>query len=213
MAKVIPIGSPVNDGERRTIAHLRDVLPDDYVILHNFEIKHDNQNFEVDIAVVAPHAVFLVDVKGTRGTIEVQGNKWYPEGRRPFFSPLPKIREHAKSLKGVITKANPANRDLERVFIAEAVILCAPDAYLVDPADRDAEHVCTIKKAARFFTDTALLPNWANDNIRRFAGLIQKTITGNAKAVTGPLVFDRWEVTEKIGANDLYTEYRAVNSL
>ncbi len=91
MAKVIPIGTPVNEGERRAIAHLRDALPDDYTLIHNFEVKRDQQSFEVDIALIAPHAVFVVDVKGTRGSIEVQGSKWYPDGRRPFQSPLPKL--------------------------------------------------------------------------------------------------------------------------
>ena len=43
MAKVIPFGDPVNDAERRAIAHLRDHLPDTYLILHNFEIKRGDE--------------------------------------------------------------------------------------------------------------------------------------------------------------------------
>jgi hypothetical protein len=38
------------------------------------------------LAVVAPYAVYLVDVKGTRGNIDVYGGKWYPERRQPFSS-------------------------------------------------------------------------------------------------------------------------------
>lgn len=38
MAKVIPVGHPVNDAERAAIAHLRDRLPENYILLHNFEI-------------------------------------------------------------------------------------------------------------------------------------------------------------------------------
>ena len=41
MATVIPIGEPVNDAERQAIAHLRDHLPANYLILHNFEIMRD----------------------------------------------------------------------------------------------------------------------------------------------------------------------------
>jgi hypothetical protein len=73
MAKVIAIGQPVNDSERQAIAHLRDHLPASFTILHNFEIQVGNELFEVDLAVVAPHAVYLVDVKGTRGDIDVYG--------------------------------------------------------------------------------------------------------------------------------------------
>ncbi|TAK54869.1 MAG: NERD domain-containing protein, partial [Dehalococcoidia bacterium] len=88
MARVIPIGQPVNDSERAAIAHLRDHLSDSYTILHNFEITRDGDKWEIDIAVLAPHAVYLVDVKGTRGVIDVYGPKWYPEGRTPYASPL-----------------------------------------------------------------------------------------------------------------------------
>ena len=84
MAKGIPIGEPVNEAERVAIAHLRDNLPDSYLLLHNFEIVRDRECFEIDLAVVAPHAVYLVDVKGTRGLIDVYGPKWYPNGRQPY---------------------------------------------------------------------------------------------------------------------------------
>ena len=70
-ATVIPIGQPVNDAERRVIGHLRDHLPSNYLLLHNFEIHRNGEIFEVDLAVIAPHAVYLVDVKGTRGLIDV----------------------------------------------------------------------------------------------------------------------------------------------
>ena len=83
MATVIPIGEPVNDAERIAIAYLRDHLPNGYLIFHNFEIQRRDETFEVDIAVLAPHALYLVDVKGTRGLIDVYGSKWYPEGRTP----------------------------------------------------------------------------------------------------------------------------------
>ncbi len=73
MAKVIAIGQPVNDSERQAIVHLRDHLPASFTILHNFEIQIGNELLEVDLAVVAPHAVYLVDVKGTRGDIDVYG--------------------------------------------------------------------------------------------------------------------------------------------
>ena len=88
MAKVIPIGQPVNDAERAATAHLRDRLPDSYTLLHNFEIERQGERFEIDLALLTPHALYLIDVKGTRGSIDVYGSKWYPEGRAPFPSPL-----------------------------------------------------------------------------------------------------------------------------
>lgn len=130
MATVIPVGDPVNEAERRTIAHLRDNLPSSYIILHNFEVERGGELFEVDLAVIAPHAVYLVDTKGTRGLIDAYGSKWYPEGRQPFTSPLIKLRGHARSLKGIITDSQPSRSDLRDIYVDAAVVLAAPDADL-----------------------------------------------------------------------------------
>ena len=78
MAKIIYIGQPANESERQAIHFLRDHLPDSWLIFHNFEMRQGEEVFEIDIAILAPHAVYLVDVKGTRGNIEVYRSKWYP---------------------------------------------------------------------------------------------------------------------------------------
>ena len=47
MAKVIPVGQPVNDAERAAIAHLRDRLPDSYTLLTlpRFHVQQEVDNF------------------------------------------------------------------------------------------------------------------------------------------------------------------------
>ncbi|HAM21256.1 MAG TPA: protein kinase, partial [Actinobacteria bacterium] len=105
MAKVIPIGQPMNDAERIAIAHLRDHLPDSFVLWHNFELERQGERFEIDIGLLAPHALYLIDVKGTRGTIDVYGPRWYPDGRAPYPSPLAKLRSHSRTIKGLITQS------------------------------------------------------------------------------------------------------------
>ena len=211
MATVIPIGEPVNEAERQAIAHLRDQLPASYCILHNFEVPRDGESFEVDLAVIAPHAVYLVDVKGTRGLIDVYGPKWYPEGRQPFSSPLAKLRGHARAIKGVITRSQPGRRDIEDIYVDAAVLLTAPDASLVDQGGRDAPNVTTLKKAAAFFQNTTRLPAGRSKNIAAHHNIVLKAIQGVAKARSGPLRFGSWEVIEKLGATDSYVEYRAFN--
>src|SRR5687767_671404 len=142
MARILDgSGRPVNETERLAIAYLRDNLPASHLILHNFEVVRDGETFEVDVAIVAPHAVYLVDVKGTRGLIDVYGSKWYPEGRQPFISPLAKLRGHARAIKGVITRSQPGRRDLEDIYVDAAVLLTAPDAAIVDQGGRDAPSV------------------------------------------------------------------------
>lgn len=211
MAKVIPIGQPVNDAERAAIAHLRDRLPDSYVLLHNFEIERQGERFEIDIALLTPHALYLIDVKGTRGTIDVHGHKWYPEGRAPYPSPLGKLQGHARTVKGLITQAHPGRHELDSIYVTAAILLTAPDAHLNDREQRDAERVVKLKDAERYFKDASRVPPRFSRNI-----LLQQALILHALKVVKPastvLRFGHWEVKDKLGAAQTYTEFRAENA-
>jgi serine/threonine protein kinase len=212
MAMVIAIGDPVNDAERAAIALLRDRGPVSWTVFHNFEIVSGNESFEVDLAVVTPHAVFFIDVKGTRGLIEVDRSRWYPEGRAPFPSPLAKLRNHARTFKGLLTSSNPVRIELQEVFIAPAVLLTAPDAVLRDPEDRDSREVTTLDRCIGYLSDVTRVPTRFSRNISPFHGIIRSLIQGKGRRRTGPLQFGNWVVTEKLGGTDQCTEYRARNA-
>lgn len=211
MASVIPVGTAVNDAERRAIAHLRDHLPDSCLLLHNFEIQRDRDFFEVDLALLTPHAVYLVDVKGTRGDIHVYGPKWYPDGRTPFASPLLKLRAHARALKGLITSTGRDRRELDRVYVGAAILLTAPDARLEDEDGRDKPHVTTLRNAQKFFSDKSRRPSHFDDNIRPYFSRILSAIQGRARPRHEPLRFGHWEALERLGSTHFYTEYRAAH--
>jgi serine/threonine protein kinase len=212
MAKVIPIGQPVNDAERIAIAHLRDHLPDSYVLLHNFEVERQGEAFEIDIALLAPHAVYLIDVKGTRGLIDVHGPRWYPDGRQPFPSPLAKLRGHARTVKGIITAAHPGRPELDSIYVAAAVLLTAPDAHLVDPSDVDGRSVVKLKDAERYFKDTTAIPAGRNKSITGFHSMIGHALNLKAKPSSGRPKYGHWQVVERLGATGYYTESRAQNT-
>ncbi|HOY67294.1 MAG TPA: protein kinase [Candidatus Ozemobacteraceae bacterium] len=211
MARVIAVGEPANEAERLAIGFLRDHLPDGYLLLHNFEIHRDGGSFETDLAIVAPHAVYLVDVKGTRGNIDVHGPHWYPEGRAPFGSPLLKLRQHARVLKGIITASHPSKIELERVFVMAVVLLTSPDAALHDPENLAGPDVVALDKSPAFFQKTGRIPAKFDTNILPHQNIILKAIQGVAKKRSGPLRFGNWEITEKLGGTDSFTEYRAFN--
>ncbi|MCU0723700.1 MAG: NERD domain-containing serine/threonine-protein kinase [Planctomycetes bacterium] len=211
-AKVIPVGTPVNDSERKAIADLRDRLPETYVLLHNFELRKEGESFEIDLAVLAPHSVVLADVKGTRGEIHVWGGKWYPEGRTPFPSPLMKLRSHARALKGMILETGGDRRALEGVYVDAAVVLTAPDAALDDPDGRERGAVTSLEKGPAFFQDRSRKPSHFSDGILALHARILSTIQGRGKPKTGPLRFGHWTVVERLGATSFCAEYRAVNS-
>lgn len=211
MAKVIPVGQPVNDAERTAIAYLRDHLPDSFVLLHNFEIERQGERFEIDIALLTPHALYLIDVKGTRGSIDVHGSKWYPEGRAPYPSPLAKLRGHARTVKGLVTQAHPGRHELEDIYVDAAVMLTAPDVHLNDREQLDADRVVKLKDAERYFKDATRIPSRFSKNI-----LHQQALILHALKVVKPSSalqrFGHWEVKERLGAAEAYTEFRAENA-
>lgn len=213
MAKVVPIGQPANESERQAIGFLRDRLPDGWLIFHNFEMRQGEEVFEIDIAIVAPHAVYLVDVKGTRGNIDVYGSKWYPEGRQPFFSPLAKLRNHAKTLANIIRESNIGLIELRKAHVHATVLLTADNAAVFDQAGIDSPDVTDFKHCLKYFRDQGRIPANRLDNITRFHSQIVKAITGNAKPKSAALVFREWQVEEKLGGTDRYTEYRAKHNL
>lgn len=213
MAKVIPIGQPANDSERKAIGFLRDRLPEGWLIFHNFEMRQGEEVFEIDIAILAPHALYLVDVKGTKGNIDVYGSKWYPEGRQPFHSPLAKLRSHAKTMATIISESSPGLIELRKAHVHATVLLTADDAALSDPAGLDGPDVTDIKRCLKYFRDVSRIPNNRLKNIKRFHSQIVKAISGKAKAKNTALVFRDWQVEEKLGGTDRYTEYRAKHNL
>ncbi|WP_339097141.1 protein kinase [Deinococcus sp. VB142] len=215
MAHVFPVGQPVNDAERLAIATLRDGLPDDYVLIHNFEIDYQNQVFEVDLAIMAPHALYIVDVKGTRGRIDVVGGKWLPDGRAPFPSPLVKVRHHSKVIKDLLVRYG-SNRDYDMgaMFTDAAVILTAPDAQLVDTSERDSARTVRLADAAAYFQDRSNLPHWVNGNMQ---GLYKVASDAFASVLQIPpqrsLRFGSWLVDDHLGSGPDFEEYRAHNEM
>ena len=213
MAQVIPIGQPANDPERASIAHLRDRLSADYRLIHNFELRHeDGQWFEIDLAIIAPHAVYVVDVKSTFGDIYVAGGKWHPEERAPFTSPLAKLRFHAKQLSALIA-GRPPRRELKAIWVEPAVILTAPDAQLIDPERRDRDHVVKLIGCEKFFQDPSRLPRQPPASTIAHVGAIIAAIKGKSRPQKGlPLYGRSWQCEERLGGNDFYTEFRARNA-
>jgi len=209
MAKVIAFGEPVNDDERRTIAHLRSHLPDGYFVLHNFELNHDRQSYEIDIAVLAPHALYLVDVKGTRGVIEVSGGKWYPQGREPFYSPVSKLRSHAKALKGFLNQRHPNRREYEDLYIDAVVILTGYNAQLQDRTNNDKPYTQVLSKSHELFVSTARLPPGRSKQISTLHGQILSALQGSAKPSAPQTIIGEWKIIERLGGNDRYDEFRA----
>lgn len=221
-ARVIAVGEPVNEAERTAIGTLRNALSDRFTLFHNFEVVRGRERFEVDLAVLAPHALYLVDLKGTAGDITVRGGQWDPAGRAPYPSPLLKLRGNSRALKGIIQESDRQAHGLGSLYVDAVVVLTHPSARLLDPHGTDRDSVVTIDKAASFFRDESRIPDRFSRNIRPYYKRIETALLGSSRASTPRMLFGSWEVEEKLGetvyatethlSGDDYQEYRAHNA-
>lgn len=128
-ARHVPVGRPVHDREAQGIDALVRALPDRYVVFSNVELPtgaRDGQTYEHDAVVVAPHAVFAVELKSWGGRVTGNRDRWTLEDGAIVRSPLPLILSKARVLKGYLQSRH---RDLEAVWVQGLVFLTAPDAH------------------------------------------------------------------------------------
>jgi serine/threonine protein kinase len=212
MAEILGGGPPANEAERRVIAHLRDQAPAHWLVMHNIEIPVRGAAYEIDLAVVTGHALSIIDVKGVRGRIEVAGRKWHPSRRQPYGSPVAKLRGHARVLKGVLERENPA---LARVYVDPLVVLTADDAHLVDASDRDdadIRDVTTLPQLIATLSDVSRVRAGYVRNVTPYGEALVKALLGVVRNPEGPQVFGNWEVVERLGGTEEVSEYRAKNA-
>ncbi|MDA0633812.1 NERD domain-containing serine/threonine-protein kinase [Nonomuraea sp. MCN248] len=209
MAQIVGGGQPVNDAERRVIAYLRDHAPADWLLLHNVEVPRGDDLFEVDLLVLTGHALVVVDVKGTRGRIEVSGARWFPPRREAFGSPVTKLRGTAKALKGLLVSRAT---QLERVYVDSLVVLTSPDARLIDPAGRDAGSVTDLSGLIPTLSDVRRVRRGCSPDVRPYLTAVLDALNQTVRRSTAPPRFGNWEVEEQLGGDARVTEYRAFNA-
>jgi len=209
MAKVTPFGQPANDGERGAIYYLSR-LPDTFEIFHNLEIKQNKETFEVDLVVLAPQCVFVVDVKGTHGQVEVVGSRWYPENRQAYGSPVAKLRNIAKVLNTLFKDSNRLKPELGRVHVHAVTLMIAEDVSIIDRDGRDSDHITYCdQRCITYFQSRDLIPDHRLTDIRVFFPDIKRALQGKARPKSAPPRYRDWQVEEELGRTDRYTEYRA----
>jgi len=213
MAKWIKFGEPENESELAAIRFLSGYLPEAYSLYTNLEIPHNQKHYEIDIILVAPHGVYVIDVKGISGRLEVDSSYWHPENSQPYRSPLKKYRQHARILKGIIKDGDRFRKDeLDKVWVQAAVLLTTD--IVVDDVSLEGTEAKDItflgQPCLKYFQDWQKLGNYFHKNIKPYLSTIDRAIQGRSKSRKGPLRYRDWEVLEKLGEKeDRYIEYSA----
>ncbi len=204
MAVIQPVGQPENDSEALAIRRLGECLPDDWILLHNFEVcTGRGLPYEFDIVVVGEWAVYHVEVKGYRGGIEGDARQWTLDNGAVYPSPIPLANKKSKILAERIAKASAG---LHGAFV-ETVVLLSDDRARARIRDPQARRVLHLSEARQALTDPAWLPV-RTDSIARHRVDIARALVDlpPSKKVRSIGLYD---VTAKIAQHDHLTVFLA----
>jgi serine/threonine protein kinase len=204
MAIIHRIGSPETDSETRAIKRFGKDLPEGYFIFHNFELTTGRGlPYEYDIAVLSPHAVYHVEVKGYHG--EIRGNplQWFFENGGVFPSPIPLANKKTKILAG---KLKHHSHLLEEVFV-DTLILLTEDRAHAKLNDDQAGRVVHLRDAIERLTDPKYLPV-STGNVSALHDLVCDALftTRPAQRIQRIGLYD---IVEKLDQDDRFTTFLA----
>lgn len=212
MAKLIqlPGACPVNEGEKLVVNYLQEHLPETYTLIPNIEIiQRGRPAFEYDIIVIAPHAVYVIEVKRWRGGIRGDDHTWIVAGEHRRPSPWRTTNNKARVLKNEIRQRQSSCGNLW----VEAVVAIADDQGKLNLQGSCRERVFRYADLPAFLRDASALGGKAS-KLRSKRAFIEKAIreAGQGRPV-GPLHFGDYKVLETLSRQDRVAEYLARNVL
>lgn len=211
-AQFIPIGESAHDAERQALRFLVEGLPAAYTVYGNpWLVERSGVIFELDAVVVAPHAIFVVEIKSYRGRIEGTDNDWWlPEKIR---SPLKLNRVTAQVLK---THLRNASYQAGQVWTEGLVFLSATtDVGVRGPASTDRVHTRRTILAA--LQDPALIERLSQGRAGTLSSVAQRELlelfTGSQGRPKPVRRVREYEVIETLDHQETFTELLGRNTL
>lgn len=204
MAIIHRIGVPENDSEAHAIKRLSKGLPDDYFVFHNFEVTTGRGlPYEYDIAVLTPHAMYHLEVKGYRG--EIRGNplQWVFENGSVYPSPIPLANKKTKILAG---KLRQYSHRLEEIFV-ETLILLTDDRARAKLNDDQAGRVLHLRDALDRLCDPKRLPV-STGNVTPLHNMVCEALF-TTKPATRVQRIGLYDILEKVDQDDRFTVFLA----
>jgi serine/threonine protein kinase len=204
MAMIHRIGTPETDSEARAIKRFGKDLPADYFVFHNFELTTGRGlPYEYDIAVLTPHALYHVEVKGYHG--EIRGNplQWTFENGSVYPSPIPLANKKTKILAG---KLRQHSHRLDSVFV-DTLILLTEDGARAKLNDDQARRVVHLHDAIDRLCDPKYLPV-STGNVSALQDMVCEALfsTRPAQRVRQIGLYD---VVQKLDQDDRFTLFLA----
>ena len=204
MAIIHRIGVPENDSETKAIKRLAKKLPDDYIVFHNFEMTTGRGlPYEYDIAVLSPHALYHLEVKGYRGAIRGNPLQWVFENGSVYPSPIPLANKKSKVLAG---KLRQYSRRLDDVFV-ETLILLTDDQARIKLNDDQATRVVHLNEVIERLCEPKWLPVSTGNITAVHDTVCEALFTTRPSQRTKQIGL--YDVVEKLGQDDRFTVFLA----
>lgn len=140
--------------EQAALRYVRDLLPDrtPYEAWSNFTFVSDHGHIrEVDLLVVAPTGLFLIEIKNYRGRLTNEGATWSLHGdrSRSFDNPLPLADQKSKELRSLLSRAAAKDRGIRVPFMRGCVFLAEPQMQCeLDEGQREHLYVPDTSRSA-----------------------------------------------------------------
>lgn len=149
MARLIPSppgGAPPNPFEQLVLDTYKQKLPRTYQLLPNFVLKQGNRNAcEMDIVVLAPHAIYVVECKEWYGHLTGDDWEWLLNERHAFGRPMDLPDKKSKILKSFLGAV------AQRVKVEPIYVL--PDDTRISVTGGWQQNCLTLEKSLRFLQD------------------------------------------------------------
>ena len=204
MAIIHRIGTPENDSEARAIKRFGKDLPDDCFVFHNFELATGRGfPYEYDIAVLTPHALYHLEVKGYHGEIRGNPMQWIFENGGVYPSPIPLANKKTKILAG---KLKQHSHRLDEVFV-ETLILLTEDRAHAKLNDDQAGRVVHLRDAVARVNDPKYLPVSAG-NVAPLHDMICEALFATRPAQKVQRI-GLYDIVQKLDQDDRFTLFLA----
>ncbi|MEL7590741.1 MAG: protein kinase [Anaerolineaceae bacterium] len=212
MAKLIQLSNarPVNPSEAQVIHYLVEKLPNTYTIIPNAEITQPgNPPYEYDAIVIAPHAVFVVEIKRWLGGIQGDDFTWVIAGLHHRPNPWITTNSKARVLKSTLDQRMPG---VGRIWV-DAVVAIVDEAGGLNLRGNCRQRVFRYTDLPAFLMDSAALEGKASD-LRPLRGNLETAVQHAARGrQAGPLLYGNYRVLETLSRRDLVSEFLARNLL
>ncbi|MBN8431453.1 BREX system serine/threonine kinase PglW [Microbulbifer salipaludis] len=205
--------------EREALAYAKELLPDHdpYRAWANFEfIALDGSINEVDLMVLTPKGMYVIEIKSHPGVIGGDASNWVwekPEGGRPkiFDNPRLLTRRKAQKLASLLKTQPSFRRSKESVPFIEALVFLSAENLIIRLEGNARQGVVNREELIPAITE--IDENWNHKQISAYAA---KTVSraveeaGIKESVRMRRV-GSYELTKLLDESDHFQEWQASN--